>query len=139
MNSKRIIWSVVGLGGVGTLFAAATLAQGPPVTSTSDVFSLPAEILIPGSSSELRRIKAGVTMSLDTSGLQGIFTIWWVVFNNPQDCGSSPCEMIDLFDEDVRGDVLGPAVGRIVRDDAQSRHFVGVACRQPDGSWQIVQ
>lgn len=33
-------------------------------------------------------------------------TLWWVVFNNPQHCATSPCDLSDLSTPPVRGSVF---------------------------------
>ncbi|HMB89542.1 MAG TPA: hypothetical protein VKP65_01760 [Rhodothermales bacterium] len=42
-------------------------------------------------------------------------TVWWVVFNEPENCATSPCGEPDIFDPAVRSDVLyaaGHVTGR---------------------------
>lgn len=41
------------------------------------------------------------------------FTVWGVVFNNPDECAGSPCGLADLFDPDVNGSVAR-AGGQVV-------------------------
>ncbi len=50
------------------------------------------------------RIEGRVMVNVETAG--DPYTIWWVVFNNPKKCQSSPCGETDLL-----ADLLNPEVG----------------------------
>ena len=42
--------------------------------------------------SELVRDEEGISMSIDTTDLPvGVFSIWWVIFNNPSGCTNNDC------------------------------------------------
>lgn len=79
---------------------------------------------IQGASSTLHRNRHGITASMTTHGLQpeSAYTLWWVVFNNPEHCASVPCSLDDLFDNvDVEGGLFGGS-GQVT--DAYGRaHF----------------
>lgn len=64
---------------------------------------------LPGASSTLHRNRHGVTASMTTFGLEpeSVHTFWWVVFNNPEYCATTPCSEPDLFNPDVNGGVFG--------------------------------
>lgn len=67
-----------------------------------------------GSSTSLRT-HSNVRMTIKTSGLDphGTYTVWWVIFNNPDECENG-CGEPDLFNDDVGGSVLyaaGHAIG----------------------------
>jgi hypothetical protein len=54
--------------------------------------------LVPGASSTLLRTPAGITMSFKTSQLEEghAYTIWWVVFNDPDECMGGGCGPDDV-------------------------------------------
>ena len=47
------------------------------------------------------------------------YTIWWVIFNNPEKCATSPCDAPDLFDEAVDAAVFnaGGSISAASGDD----------------------
>src|SRR6266540_2067766 len=62
---------------------------------------------IPGASSTLVRNSSGASMTLQTSGLGAgtAATVWWVIFNNPENC-VGPCSDDDKFRVAVNASVL---------------------------------
>lgn len=88
------------------LVGAAVVFSAPAQRSTVPVnpFGVPGTD-IPGSSSTLTRTDSGVSMTLHTSDLPaGAYTVWFVLFNNPEEC-TEPCNEDDIF---VDGD---PSLG----------------------------
>jgi hypothetical protein len=55
----------------------------------------------------------------DTAGAQTAVTVWWVVFNQPQNCATTPCSLADLFEPSVEASIfwatgaLVPAGGQV--------------------------
>jgi hypothetical protein len=96
--------------------AAPVAAAGP---TTSGVFWFPGTPNefqnVPGASASLVRTKAGVSMNLRTSMLEpnSTVTIWWVVFNYPQHCATSPCGLDDLANPLVQPSVQA-AAGHVI-------------------------
>jgi len=74
---------------------------------------------IQGAGSELIRSKDGVFMTFHTQGLMPgtVATAWWVVFNNPKACATSPCRVADLLSNPYSQPSLLYAAGRIVGTD----------------------
>lgn len=118
--------------------APGTPGAGIPTlgqTSTSQVFWLPGTFwggaAIPGASSSLVTFEEGASAVLHTAGLEpgSTVTLWWVVFNNPEQCahGEGPyrCGEGDLlvFDGDpgVDGTVLY-GTGHVIGPDGTG-HF----------------
>lgn len=66
-------------------------------------------------SSKLTRNTNGVSMTLQTTGLEpgSATTNWWVVWNAPENCLTSPCTEDDLFNSAVVSDVIY-AAGNVV-------------------------
>ena len=98
--------------------AIITLPQpGDAATSTSNevMRALPGEIPIPGTNSRLTRNANGLTMRIETVDLNPDHptTVWWIVVNNPENCGSSPCSQPDFFNPATRTDFLW-ATGTVV-------------------------
>lgn len=73
----------------------------------------------------LRRSPEALRATIDTGDLPPgqVMTLWWVVFNNPEECrdgAGSPCGVPDLFDPDVEtGCLFGD--GGTVRHDGRIR------------------
>ena len=75
--------------------------------------------VIQGAGSQLIRSKDGVFMTFHTQGLMPgtVATAWWVVFNNPKACVTSPCRVADLLSNPYSQPSLLYAAGRIVGAD----------------------
>jgi hypothetical protein len=101
-----------------TPFAEAAAGQGKTRESVSPMRVFGTTEVVPNSGSQLIRTKDGVYMTLHTSGLVPgtVATVWWVFFNNPGACGTTPCTTADLGNEDVQASVL-IAAGRLVGTD----------------------
>lgn len=80
--------------------------------STSHVYTF-SDMSVVGSS-RLRRHGNSMSMTLRTSEIPAgmAVTTWWVVFNEPDYCATTPCGEADIFDPAVRADVLY-ATGRV--------------------------
>jgi len=70
---------------------------------------------VEGSSATLVRTDTGLTMTIHTSGLDpgAAYTVWWVIYNNPQHCATDPCTFADLDNADVQGTILN-ATGHVI-------------------------
>jgi hypothetical protein len=77
--------------------------------------------VVPGTGSVLTRTKDGVYMSLHSFGLEPgtAVTAWWVFFNNPEKCATTPCTPADLSNPEVQGSLVN-ATGRIVGTDGSA-------------------
>ena len=66
-------------------------------------------------SSTLHRNANGVTVNFKAEGLipGHAYTIWWIVWNYPDECAGVPCGFVDFFNPDVDVDVLY-AAGNVV-------------------------
>jgi hypothetical protein len=64
---------------------------------------------VEGAKSALLRRSETVDLYLNTQELipGNVYTVWWVIFNNPDGC-SAPCGEDDVFILDDEGNVLGP-------------------------------
>ncbi len=101
--------------------SALTVYAGAPATTAVRSFSDGS--VVPGSSASLVRTDAGVSATLATSGLPAgdVVTVWWVVFNHPENCSGPSaghpfqCGRSDLGNPAVGASVLF-AAGRIIGD-----------------------
>lgn len=116
MISKKItvmLGAALALGAIGLLVGAYAIAGGSvqadnpdkDVTS-SGTYRMTDASAVDGGSSTLVRTKDGIAATLQTSDLQegNAYTMWWVVFNNPEKCehpvpGITSCGEGDVFGE----------------------------------------
>jgi len=64
-------------------------AKANNVTSTVDIIDPIAEGPDISGTSKLHRNKNGITVNFKAEGLYpGAYTTWWVIWNNPEDCGT---------------------------------------------------
>jgi hypothetical protein len=88
---------------------------------TAPVLFLPSHAVVPGSSSELVRNDNGVTVTLHTTGLTAgnVYTIAFVIFNNPGACATSPCSASDLTKAAVQTSIVF-ASGHVVGGEGEN-------------------
>ncbi len=85
-----------------------------PAFSTSEVYRIADNAVVPGAYSSLMRNANGIALTLHTEGLQpGAYTVWWVVENYPENCTERPCSLADEENPAVASSVLN-ATGAIV-------------------------
>jgi hypothetical protein len=84
------------------------------IKTTGDVLSF-ADLSVKGTST-LIRTDNGVSMQLKTTDLEpGAYTVWWVAFNNPENCTGGVCGDDEAdFDPELTGFSFGYAAGGIV-------------------------
>ena len=110
--------SALGGGSNGSLSSSAD-------SDTTTVHRFSDASVVPGATSTLLRTGKGVSMTLHTSELEpgAAYTVWWVVFNRPSQCATSPCGEPDLFDPDVHAFVTH-AAGHVIGPNGTG-HFAG--------------
>lgn len=81
-----------------TAISLTTASFAQTAHTTSNVHPFPAGPDIPGSTSTLVRNSSGVTGTLHTSGLQAgaAYTLWIVIFNEPENCSGGVCDLNDV-------------------------------------------
>jgi len=54
---------------------------------------------VEGAQAELFATENGITMNFRTSGLEEghVYTAWWAIINNPENCETSPCTGADIL------------------------------------------
>jgi len=62
---------------------------------------------IDGASSSIIRGPNGISMSFDVTGVTpgNAYTVWYVIFNVPGECATSPCTEADIFNPATQADV----------------------------------
>lgn len=109
-------------------FAAAALLSAPALAGNegnaasnhSAVFNISDESPIPGGSATLLRSVRGASFSAQAAGLEpdAAYTVWWIIFNNPENCenpggpNGALCNAPDLGNPAVNGSVVW-ATGRV--------------------------
>ena len=70
-----------------------------PNVSNSDVIRIDGGAVVVDGVSRLFRDKRGVRVEIVTSGLDtdAVYTVWWVFFNDPNACATTPCTEMDLM------------------------------------------
>ena len=84
---------------------------------TSQVSHLETSFPIHDSLATLHRTEDGVELTMDTELPEGAYTIWWVVFNNPESCVNG-CDVGDLETPEVNASLFW-ATGEVVDDDGR--------------------
>ena len=94
------------------------------VQESSNVFWFEDASEVEGAEATLLRTGSNVRMTIQTTDLDPhhTYTVWWVVFNNPEECENG-CGEPDLFNDDVGGSVLY-AAGHIIGGNGKG-HFAG--------------
>ncbi len=132
LKRLRISIATAMLAACTTFLAGPASAQGH--FQAADVFALPpSNPLGLTGAAWLKRTESRIQGRIMTKVKKAGFahTVWVVIFNNPQNCGTAPCMDTDLFNPEVRGEVyygsaaisaLSPPGGAInvdltIRDD----------------------
>ena len=79
-----------------------------PVISTTSIEWNEDGTSVTGAESTLVRMKHGIYATFKTTGLGPgeAYTIWWVIFNSPQNCSDGECGPDDIFLTDEDGEVV---------------------------------
>jgi hypothetical protein len=107
--------------GEGNNISPLSKSAGSTIHQSSDVYRFADGMPVEGARSSLLRNASGLRMTIHTTNLPSgdTFTVWWVIFNNPENCehpieGLMACSEEDLFTESVGTSVLyaaGNSVG----------------------------
>jgi hypothetical protein len=100
------------------IFVTSAYAQdsAEPITASSTVNRFADGSVVENAASQLVRFDNGVTMTLSTNDLVpgDVYTVWWVIFNEPQNCTDNACGLDDLFVLDADGSIVRDEVGNRV-------------------------
>ncbi len=94
--SKR---NVLTAAGAATLLACMSTAWAGSMETMESVNRFADNAQVKGAEASLMRSNSGVRMNLSTSELppSEAVTVWWVVFNQPQNCSDQECGENDVF------------------------------------------
>ncbi|NJY61687.1 hypothetical protein HC174_02810 [Salinimicrobium sp. CDJ15-81-2] len=86
--------------------------------------------------SVLRRTKNGLTINYKTDGLipGHTYTMWWVIFNNPEACATTPCTMDDFMNAGEVQPVLIYGTGHLVGQSGKGNFSSHLKVGDNDGS-----
>lgn len=100
------------------LLALAPAAFAQDEASSSNIYRFADGSEVDGAWSTLRRYENGLAMSLHTSDLVpgDTYTVWWVIFNEPQNCSDGICNEDDLFVLDENGAIVMDEFNQRVMD-----------------------
>jgi hypothetical protein len=87
-------------------------------------------------SARVIRTSRGMTATLRSSGLSPgtAVSLWWVVFNHPEKCATSPCTAADLKNPEVMPDMLGNP-GQVIGQDGNASLTGQIAMGNTDHSY----
>jgi hypothetical protein len=124
MKRFRFTWTAVtalAFSGVLMLFAAVSNQNAKMFRLQTATGVLADLSIVNGSAAKLTRSEDAVWLSINTTGLPaGAYTLWWVIFNNPEACING-CSEEDLANPAVMGTVFR-ATGGVVSSNGVG-HF----------------
>lgn len=136
-QSQRVLTALV----FATVIAVPAAAQvdagnqaAAAKASVSDVFHMGTQIPVKPASSALTRSTLAVSVSVNTSGLTpgNAYTLWLVVFNQPQHCASVPCSAADIPNPAVQASVFW-GTGRVADEWGQAVFTAHAVPGAPEG------
>jgi hypothetical protein len=103
-----------------TVLLAVPAQAAPPDRSSGPMYVFGDEAEIDSTNSTLNRRDNGVSMNIRTRDLDPghTYTVWWVIFNNPDACVGA-CSGDDL-ENDEAGPAMGYAAGNVVGNSGRS-------------------
>lgn len=104
---------LIGVLGISIL-CCSTPAYGA-VLQKSNVFSFDNSLAVDDATATLERREDSVEFNFNTTLDSGAYTVWWVIFNNPEFCVDA-CDVGDLGISEVNASSFW-ATGEIVGDD----------------------
>ncbi|WP_420641581.1 hypothetical protein [Candidatus Leptofilum sp.] len=127
---------------VGAVFAIPALARGQN-SQVADVFAFDPFPThgeqITGAQAKLRRNEDGLQLGLKTNDLEPntAVTIWWIIFNNPEQCAGYPdteCGLVDLENPGVAPEI-SYATGGVVNRNGQVRFTANLGSGHTTQEW----
>jgi hypothetical protein len=91
---------------------------------------------IEGAHAELFSTEDGIAMNIRTTGLENghVYTAWWIVFNNPENCAAEICTPADIGAEGVNGNVTY-ADGILLTEDGRMELAGSLATGEIPEAW----
>lgn len=86
--------------------------------------------------SVLRRTKNGLTVNYKSDNLipRHTYTMWWVIFNNPEACATQPCTMDDFMNAEEVQPVLLYGAGHLVGQSGKGNFSSHIKVGDDSGS-----
>ena len=141
-KGKRWLWVVATFGLVAAGALAPDASRGDRAElSQSEVFLFGTTTPVGGGSSQLVRTNAGVTATLQTPSLEpgAVYSLWWVVFNAPENCGAGTvgtCGLGDLMNDAAMPSLLWGA-GHVVGGDGMGNFGAHLRVSHPPGEVRL--
>lgn len=88
-------------------------------------------LILPAAIAVLALTLAASPLAAEDGGTKTAVTVWWVVFNQPENCASSPCSVDDLFVPEVEGSAFN-ATGALVDANRKVRLVTALYETGPD-------
>lgn len=94
-------------------FVVPLTAQNPdemeePIVAVQNMLWNGTDTVVEDAEAILTRMHHGISMSINTTGLESghVYTIWWVIFNSPENCSDGVCGLNDVFLMDDEGQFI---------------------------------
>ncbi len=120
------------LAGQGSVEADSELE---PVISTASINWNEDGLSVKDAVSTLVRMKHGIYTTFETKELEpnDAYTIWWVIFNNPENCSGAECGPDDIFLADEEGELIKNEAGASVANQP-GREATGASVLRATGT-----
>ncbi len=141
-KGRRWLWVMTTFGLVAGFTLAPDASQGDPAElSQSEVFLFGTTTPVGGGSSQLVRTNRGVTATFQTPSLEpgAVYSLWWVVFNAPENCFAGTvgtCGLGDLMNDAAMPTLLWGA-GQVVGDDGVGDFGAHLRVSHPRGEVRL--
>jgi hypothetical protein len=122
----------------GVLWVQNGLTE-PASKSEGELLQFSNGLPVLGSSAMLVRTDKGVTMTIHTSGLDpgAAYTVWWVIYNNPEHCQSDVCtDPPDFGNPDVQATLLH-ATGHVIGNNGVGNFAAHLAEGDPSSGDEL--
>ena len=121
---------------------SAAFASGPAQVNTTVVNDLSDFTPIAGSSARLVANDQGATIQVNTSELPAghAVTVWWVIFNNPENCSDGECGPDDAFPPPgniAAGASVSFAAGHMIGGDGQANFGAHTSVGEDAAPWTV--
>jgi hypothetical protein len=143
MRRRMIILSSLVMLVLGSFSVA--LASGPAqryTTVVHDISDLSNITMVPGSSAQLVTNDQGASLQINTSGLTPghTVTVWWVIFNYPENCSDGVCGLDDAFPplgNIAAGASVSFAAGHVIGGAGQANYGAHISAGGDAAPWTV--
>lgn len=105
---NRIVVIIMVIGFVLPLTAQDMDSMEEPIVAVQNMLWDGTDSVVEDAEAILVRMHHGISMSINTTGLESghAYTIWWVIFNHPENCSDGVCGPNDVFLMDDEGQFI---------------------------------